>query len=147
MDAPGRSCDLLRLQFLRRPLQVAPLVGGGAGVDLLRAQQAVDADTIPCGLVPDPCAPAVARQAYSGTEPVRAGAPQIDGQLQFQGIAGDVFQVARRARDDSQVPLPVNRPPQGFDFRYRALQQLVVRQLQYPRDAVRADPVGYRVYR
>ena len=76
-----------------------------------------------------------------------AAAPQIDRQLQFQGIAGDVCQVALGVGDDRQVPLPVKRPPQGFNLGYRALDQLVVRQLQDPRDAVRADPVGYRVDR
>ena len=103
------------------------------GVDLLRTEQAVDTDAVCCRLVPDAGAPAVTRHPHRGAEPVGAGAPQIDGQLQFEGIAGDVCHVALGVGDDSQFPLPVERTLEGFDLRRRALDELVALQLQDPR--------------
>ena len=147
VDGAGRCGDLRRLQFLDCPPQVAAPGGGWVGVDLLRAEQAVDADAIPCRLVPDAGAPAVTPHPHRGTEPVGAGAPQIDRQLQFQGIAGYLYHVAPGAGDDRQVPLPVERTPQSFNLGYRTLDQFVAGQLQDPWDAVRADPVGRRVDR
>ena len=44
---PAGAVTCRACSFSAAPLQVASLVGGGAGVDLLRAQQAVDADTVP----------------------------------------------------------------------------------------------------
>ena len=135
VDGAGRCGDLRRLQFLDRSLQVAALGGSGVGVDLLRAKQAVDADAVCRRLVPDAGAAAVTGHPHRRSEPVGVGAPQIDRQLQFQGIAGDFFQVTVGAGDDGQVPLAMGCPSQGFDLRYRALHQLVAGQLQDPRDA------------
>ena len=99
-------------------LQVAAPGGGGVGVDLLRAEQAVDADAVRCRLVPDADTAAVARQPHRGAEPVGAGAAQVDSQLQFQCIAGHLFpsNPGRRGR----WPGPAGGGPARAGFRVPA---------------------------
>jgi len=119
---------------VRRPAAPACSRAGWhrVGEDLLRVEQAVDADAVCCRLVPDAGAAAVSRRPQRRSEPVGAGAAQVDRQLKFQGVDGDHFQVTVGPGDHSRVTLAVERPPQGF----------FVGQCQAPPDAVLADPAG-----